>query len=137
VKSNLGTLFFALFALAIVVIIYGHQPWTPLRIAGAALALPSLILFVIARIQLGKMFSVRAQATQLVTSGLYSRIRNPIYVFGALTLAGIFLFINKPWLLLAFVVLLPLQLRRARAEEQVLTEKFGDQYLRYKSQTWF
>ena len=35
---------------------------------------------------------MRAKAQTLVTHGLYSRIRNPIYVFGALVIAGIFLF---------------------------------------------
>jgi protein-S-isoprenylcysteine O-methyltransferase Ste14 len=31
----------------------------------------------------------------------------------------------------------PLQKIRARNEAQVLTEAFGEEYLRYRSKTWF
>ncbi|MCU1336486.1 MAG: hypothetical protein JWO19_2067 [Bryobacterales bacterium] len=55
-----------------------EQPWTALRLAGAFLAVVGYILFVTARLQLGKSFAVTAQAKELVTHGLYSRIRNPI-----------------------------------------------------------
>jgi protein-S-isoprenylcysteine O-methyltransferase Ste14 len=90
----------------------------------------------LARIQLGQAFSVQAKASTLVTTGLYSRIRNPIYVFGGLMIAGTMLWINQPWLLLIFV-LAPIQVWRSRVEERVLTEKFGEEYLEYKQKTWF
>lgn len=57
--------------------------------------------------------------------------------FGVLTLAGIIVWTDKPWLLLFFVVLIPLQIYRARKEEHVLAEKFGASYQDYKRQTWF
>src|SRR5262249_5555164 len=87
--ANLLALAVAIAALALVVAHFWRQPWTPMRIAGAAIGLPSLALFVLARVQLGGSFSVHAKAQALVTGGLYSRIRNPIYVFGGLMLAGI------------------------------------------------
>ncbi len=117
-------------------IITTHQPWTPLKIAGAAIVVPSFILFLMARIQLGGNFSIQAKAQNLVTTGVYSRIRNPIYVFGALMLVGAALYF-KPIFLLLFVVLIPMQIVRARKEEKVLAEKFGEEYQRYKAQTWF
>ena len=82
---------------------------------------------------------MQAKATTLVTTGLYSRIRNPIYVFGSLAVAGFLLWANMPWpwLLLLFVFLIPMQVRRSRKESQVLAEKFGSSYLDYKRQTWF
>jgi protein-S-isoprenylcysteine O-methyltransferase Ste14 len=46
------------------------------------------------------------------------------------------LWINRPWLLLIFV-LSPIQVWRSRAEAQVLEEKFGAEYLEYKKKTWF
>jgi protein-S-isoprenylcysteine O-methyltransferase Ste14 len=104
---------------------------------GAAIAAPAFLLFVLARIQLGRAFSLRAKATTLVTAGLYSRIRNPVYVFGALMLAGVIIFVNEPWFLLCFVALIPVQIYRSRKEGQVLTEKFGETYLDYKRKTWF
>jgi protein-S-isoprenylcysteine O-methyltransferase Ste14 len=98
---------------------------------------PSFVLFILARIQLGNAFSVKAKATTLVTSGLYSRIRNPIYVLAGLMIVGVIVWVNRPWLFLFFVVLIPMQLYRSRLEEQVLTEKFGETYLEYKRRTWF
>jgi protein-S-isoprenylcysteine O-methyltransferase Ste14 len=108
-----------------------------LRIAGLGLGTICLLLLALARIQLGRAFSVQAKASTLVTSGLYSRIRNPIYIFGGLAIAGLMLWVNRPWLLLIFVVLIPMQVGRSREEERVLTEKFGAEYLEYKRKTWF
>jgi len=112
-------------------------PWTPMRIAGAILAVPSFVLWFVARVQLGKSFSITPQAKELVTHGLYSKIRNPVYLFGSLLIAGIFLYISRPELLWLFVVLIPLQLFRINKEEKVLEEKFGETYLEYKRNTWF
>jgi protein-S-isoprenylcysteine O-methyltransferase Ste14 len=117
-------------------IITTHQPWTTLKIAGVAVVVPSFVLFLLARVQLGSNFSIEAKAQSLVTAGVYSRIRNPIYVFGGLMLAGVALYF-QPLFLLAFLVLIPLQVARARREERVLAEKFGEQYQRYKAKTWF
>ena len=99
--------------------------------------IPAFLLFVLARIQLGQAFSVQAKATTLVTAGIYARIRNPIYVFGGLMILGVIIWAHRPWLLLIFVVLIPMQLLRVRKEEQVLEAKFGDAYLEYKRKTWF
>jgi protein-S-isoprenylcysteine O-methyltransferase Ste14 len=111
--------------------------WTPVKIAGAAVAVAGVALLVTARLQLGAAFSVKAKASKLVTTGLYSKIRNPIYVFGALALVGVAIVLEN-WVLLGLVVLLvPLQRFRARKEEAVLEEAFGEEYVRYKAATWF
>lgn len=127
--AMVGLLFFAVHALGL--------PWTRAHIAGAAIALPSFLLLVVARMQLGGAFSITAKASTLVTTGLYSRIRNPIYVFSALMILGLIIWTGHPLLLLAFAVLLPMQIYRSRNEAQVLTEKFGPAYLEYKKTTWF
>lgn len=137
-KTNLITLAVALAGLTLCVVQLRGQPWTPMRIAGAVIGLPSLALLFLARLQLGASFSVTAKAQALVTRGLYSRIRNPIYVFGGLAVAGIFLFIGVSKLLWALlVVLVPVQIYRVRKEEEVLAAKFGDEYRAYKARTWF
>jgi len=111
--------------------------WTPVRVAGAAVATVSFVLLTLARIELGRSFSITARARKLVTTGIYSRIRNPIYFFSALFLAGVTIAAGwfKPLLLL--LVLLPVQWARARREERMLTQAFGEEYVRYKARTWF
>lgn len=111
--------------------------WTPLREAGACIAAIALALLLTARIQLGRSFSVTPQARKLVTTGLYSRLRNPIYLFSALFIAGVAIASGHPKLLWFLVFLGPLQLMRARKEERLLTEAFGDEYRQYRAQTWF
>ncbi len=136
-KLNFGSLALVAVVMPILVLHFWAPPWTLPRIAGLAIAIPSFLLLALARIQLGRAFSVRAKASTLVITGLYSRIRNPIYVFGCLTIAGFILWAGQPWLLLYFVVLIPLQVYRSRKEARVLEEKFGASYLEYKRQTWF
>lgn len=93
---------------------------------GLCLVVPSEILVIVARLQLGGSFSVRAEARSLVAHGLYSRIQNPIYLFGGVTLAGLILFLDRPWYLIAFLIVIPMQLFRIRREREVLTKKFGE-----------
>ncbi len=117
---------------------YAHfLPWTAWRIAGAILAAPALAVWILARLQLGRSFAVKAKATELVTHGLYSKIRNPVYLFGALFIAGFVLMIAQPIWLLVLVVIVPLQIFRARKEAKVLEDKFGDVYREYRARTWF
>ncbi|MGP8250903.1 MAG: methyltransferase family protein [Terracidiphilus sp.] len=136
-KLNIVTLAVIIFALFLFATYAMNLPWTPLRIAGVAIALPAFILFSIARVQLGRSFSIQAKASELVTTGIYSRIRNPIYFFGALTILGVIVWTGRPQLLVIYVILFPLQIIRARKESQVLAARFGDAYLEYKKKTWF
>jgi protein-S-isoprenylcysteine O-methyltransferase Ste14 len=71
------------------------------------------------------------------TRGLYSKIQDPVYVYGGIFLVGIVVFFGAwKWLLL-FLVLVPMQLIRIRNERRVLEEKFGDEYREYRERTWF
>jgi protein-S-isoprenylcysteine O-methyltransferase Ste14 len=136
-KTNLLTLAIVIFTLTILV---AHAPevvWTTPKIVGAVIIGVSFPLFVLARWQLGSSFSIKAKAGRLVTTGLYSRIRNPIYLFGGLFTVGLSLFLS-PWgPLVVALVIVPLQVYRSRKEEQVLASAFGEEYTRYKSKTWF
>src|SRR5437763_15978587 len=77
-----------------------RQQWAPSRIIGAGMITVSAALLLTARYQLGRSFAVTAQARVLVTRGIYSRIRNPIYVFGAFLVLGVCMFFGKPYFLL-------------------------------------
>jgi protein-S-isoprenylcysteine O-methyltransferase Ste14 len=136
-RTNIVTL--VLIVVAVVLFLWHalSLPFTPMRLAGLALVIPSFVLLLLARMQLGDAFSVEARASQLVTTGLYARIRNPIYLFGALMIAGAILWSQQLVFLLVFVILIPLQIVRARKEARVLEAKFGAEYLKYKQKTWF
>jgi protein-S-isoprenylcysteine O-methyltransferase Ste14 len=114
-----------------------ERPWTELRIAGAILAMVGYCTFVTARLQLGKSFAVTPQAKELVTLGLYSRIRNPIYVFVDVMIFGLILALHLYWLFALFPLLVAMHALRAHREAKVLREKFGQAYLDYCNQTWF
>jgi protein-S-isoprenylcysteine O-methyltransferase Ste14 len=114
-----------------------ERPWTALRIAGAVLAVVGYSTFVAARLQLGKSFAVRPEAKELVTLGLYSRIRNPIYVFVDVMIFGLILALHLYWLFAVFPLLVAMHVFRAHREAGVLQEKFGQAYLAYCDQTWF
>jgi protein-S-isoprenylcysteine O-methyltransferase Ste14 len=83
-KLNIVTMALGVVLVLIVVLDFWGPPWTALRIAGLGIGTACLLLLALARIQLGQAFSVQAKASTLVTSGLYSRIRNPIYVWRSL-----------------------------------------------------
>ena len=111
-------------------------PWTPMRISGFVLFVTAFALLTWARATLGNSFSVTPEAKELVTGGLYSKLRHPVYVFGILFLIGLALYAGYPWIVLPLLLLVPVQVIRAKAEEKVLTEKFGDEYVEYKKKTW-
>ena len=111
--------------------------WTPMQTAGMCLLVAGFVLWTIARFQLGSSFTATAQARQLVTRGLYSKIRNPIYLFGSCVIIGAILVLRRPIWLLIFALIIPMQIWRARKESQVLEAKFGEEYRTYRAGTWF
>jgi protein-S-isoprenylcysteine O-methyltransferase Ste14 len=114
-----------------------EQPWTASRIAGAFLVVFGYVLVITARVQLGTSFSVRPRAKDLVKHGLYSRIRNPMYVFVDVMLFGLILVMHLYWLFVILAGLAIFQGLQARREAKLLQEKFGQAYLDYRNQTWF
>lgn len=104
---------------------------------GLVLAFVGFALTVTARLQLGRSFSIRAKATELVTTGLYSRFRHPIYLFGTLSFFGTLLALQVWWLLAAWLLYAtPIQVARLRREEAVLEEAFGDAFRQHRAKTW-
>ena len=124
-------------AIAYLLWIFRPAQWDALHIVWMVLTIFGIGLLTLARYQLGNAFSLTPQATTLVTTGLYSKIRNPVYFFGAIGIAGFILYIGQPRWLLLFLILIPMQIFRARQEALVLEAKFGDQYRAWRRQTWF
>ncbi len=103
---------------------------------GLGIAALGFALWLTARRQLGRSFSVRPEAQALVTTGLYYKFRNPIYLFGGVAYAGLFITWGKVILLvIVFLVYPPYQFVRTRKERAVLEKAFGDEYRRYKART--
>jgi protein-S-isoprenylcysteine O-methyltransferase Ste14 len=116
----------------------GSVCWmNPIMVTGVLVAVISFSLALLARAQLGKSFAFTPQAKGLVTHGLYSRIRNPMYLFIDLTVVGIALATHFWYLACILLVLVPLQIRQSRKEGKLLQEKFGEIYLSYRAKTWF
>ena len=115
----------------------GPGPHGLARLIGLLLGLIGLGGVILARYTLGRSFSVTARATALVTRGIYSRIRNPIYISGEIFLAGLVLILWRLDLLIILLVIAPVQIIRARREAAVLEGKFGDAYREYRKRTWF
>src|SRR5580700_606512 len=124
--------------LAIAIWVAVRVPVSPRYVIGMTIGAIGFVLWMTARQQLGKSFTVTAQAKALVTTGLYSKIRNPIYFFGGVAFFGVFVAWGNLYALGAFAIFyLVMQLSRARKEAGVLEEAFGDEYRKYKASTWF
>jgi protein-S-isoprenylcysteine O-methyltransferase Ste14 len=115
---------------------FAPGPHGAARWAGLVFGLTGLTGVIVARYTLGRSFSIAAKATALVTRGIYSRIRNPIYVSGVFFIIGLALMMWNSYVLLLLVVIAPMQIIRARREARVLEEKFGDEYREYRKKTW-
>jgi protein-S-isoprenylcysteine O-methyltransferase Ste14 len=125
------------FWLAVLVAAIVRGSRTTAWLAGLIMAAIAFPLWVAARIQLGPAFSLTPQARGLVTSGLYAKLRHPVYTFGTIAALGALLALQI-WPLFAIgVALVPITLLRVRREEQVLAAAFGDEYQRYREKTWF
>lgn len=66
-----------------------------------------------------------------VSSGVYSRLRHPIYLGFAGTFLAIAIFFGSWFMLLFFVAFIPLMEFQASKEEKELVKKFGKVYVNY------
>ena len=124
-------------ALVLVALAVRYGPRTVWFYAGLGLTAAAMPFWILARLQLGRSFSVTAQARQLVTHGLYTKLRNPIYVFGGLAYFGALVALQVWWLVLAWLAMTPIQILRIKREEKVLAEAFGAEYEAWRARTWF
>jgi protein-S-isoprenylcysteine O-methyltransferase Ste14 len=135
-RKTAGVVIIALLAVGAVPIIREGTPKQGL-LAGGILAAIGSPLVLLSRWQLGKAFSVAPKATTLVTRGLYSRIRHPMYVFLDLTLLGVIVAVRQQWLIALWLGLVMLQAWQAGRERRTLEQAFGDAYRDYRRQTWW
>ncbi len=106
-------------------------------IMGLILTFTGLILWILSFVGLGRRaFAVLPKAKALETGGLYRYFRHPLYLGIDLTLLGLSLALGSwPGLIYTIIIILPLNVIRARREEKVLEAKFGQAYLDYRKKT--
>lgn len=96
--------------------------------ASAAIAIPAIRNFRSA----GTNVEPWKPSLALVTNGIFSRLRNPMYVGGTLFLAGLAILLASDWMLVMTIVSVPvMHFGVVKREERYLTAKFGSAYLQY------
>jgi protein-S-isoprenylcysteine O-methyltransferase Ste14 len=141
------------------VILWMTLPWQALRHATGLLALPEfaraggltmgvrlgaavgavtcLAFTIRCWMQMGKDWRMEASRdnTNLITDGLFSRIRHPIYAFSvALMLCSAAILPSTPMLVVAVIHVLLMHIK-ARNEERHLLQSHGEAYARYIART--
>ncbi len=105
-------------------------------VSGGALLLVSGAIMLAALLQMrraGTNVDVRKPATAVVTGGIYSRTRNPMYVSMVIFLAAVSLLLNNLWIMILIPLFIFIMTKGVIArEESYLEEKFGTQYADYK-----
>jgi len=105
-------------------------------LVGDALALAGLVIMLWARVTLGRNWSggvVLKEEHELVTRGPYRFVRHPIYSGLLLLALGWAVWRGRTWALVGFAATLTLLWVKARAEEQLMIEHFGEPYRSYRA----
>lgn len=110
-----------------------------LHISGVAIMIISAWLFHRSHKDLGKNWSVTLEIREehkLISSGVYSKIRHPMYTAIWLWVIGQALLLNNFIAGLSGILFFGLlYFLRVGQEEKMMEANFGDQYIQYKSQT--
>jgi protein-S-isoprenylcysteine O-methyltransferase Ste14 len=104
------------------------------EMAATVLILLGSAAAIVALGQLGRSFSVMAEARRLVTSGPYRFVRHPLYLAEEFAVIGLFLQFLSVWTALLLAVQIVFQLRRMHNEEAVLAATFPE-YATYQART--
>ncbi len=108
-------------------------------IIGMALVIIGLTIMTISQVTLWRNYSatvVIREDHKLITHGIYSFTRNPIYL-GAIigVVIGLPVYAASLYGFLTALFLIPIVLNRIRLEEELLKEEFPDAFQRYKKNT--
>lgn len=100
-------------------------------VSGLALSLLGLLLFILAANTLKKFTATN----ELATSGVYAKMRNPMYTGIILLHLGAPLLLNRLLTFASNVIWIPLILLWIYLEEKDLEKVFGQKYVEYKKRT--
>ena len=114
---------------------FGHPN---LVLAALTVGLAGLVLWIIGMVNLGKSLAVLPGAERLVVRGIYKYIRHPIYIGIIFTILGLTVASGSAFgLTFLIIIVIPLNIARARLEEKALLRKFGKDYETYRAETFF
>lgn len=111
--------------------------YSKLSLIGTFITIFGLIIWWISKITLSDAWSSLPEANKIVKSGIYSKIRHPIYLGFTITTIGWFIIIPS---IFTFSIILSVSITfyfKIKAEEEILTNKFKEEYKKYKKNTWF
>jgi protein-S-isoprenylcysteine O-methyltransferase Ste14 len=112
--------------------------WLPVRVVGFAVGLAGAVLLVWASVPLGRLMIHEAALLEdhaLIESGPFRFVRHPVYSGYLALLFGSGVASLNVCLWLLWPVSLVGILIQAYSEEQILVERFGQDYKRYERQT--
>ena len=104
-----------------------------LRIAGIITGISGMAIGAVATFQKRGY----TDTDQLITSGIYSKLRHPMYFGIILIHIGLPLFFESMITLLSAIIWIPMIMLWKHWEEKHLVKKFGESYYIYKRRTWF
>ena len=110
------------------------------EVVGIALTYAGIALAIWARWNIGQNWSARVSLKvdhELICSGPYARLRHPIYSGLLLAVIGTALFIGEWRGVLAVLIIAVVHSLKAKREEALMLETFGEQYRVYQQQAGF
>ena len=110
-----------------------------IKIIGLLTNIVGLIMWQSARMTLGENWNTdlgKPEIKRLVTHGIYSKIRHPIYWGMILTLIGLILLNPNLWFSIVSLLIMIYFFYRMGLENNYLSENLGEKYENYKRKTW-
>jgi protein-S-isoprenylcysteine O-methyltransferase Ste14 len=115
-----------------------HQNW--IYFIGLIINIVGLLIWWSAKITLAENWDAgygKPKIKKLVTQGIYSKLRHPLYWGINLTLIGLCLIHLDIFLIIASIIIVIHFCWRMRVETNFLIKNLGKKYIDYKNKTWF
>ena len=122
-------------------ILIAYSPDNPMiyqTISGLILSFLGLVLWIGSYLSLRFSLTVLPKAQKLVTTGPYRYFSHPMYLGIAFVFLGLSLATNSiPGFFYTILIVILLNIFRAKKEEETLLKKFGQKYKEYKKKVIF